>query len=236
MLEPYEGGGGRGLSNFGPEELSEIVAALDAQGFQVHVHAIGDRAVRESLDAFEGARVANGVRDARHTIAHIQVVHPHDVPRFAELDVIPNGQPYWACLEPQMVELTLPVLGPERSARQYPFGSLLRTGARLAFGSDWTVSTADPFAEMAVAITRRPLGEPDAEVFLPQERVTPQEAIEAFTMGSARVTGLDDVAARVEPGRLADLVVADRDVLEPGAMEDARAALTIVGGRVVHGG
>jgi len=236
MLEPYEGGDGRGVSNFGPEELSEIVAALDAQGFQVHVHAIGDRAVRESLDAFEGARVANGVRDARHTIAHIQVVHPDDVPRFAELDVIPNGQPYWACLEPQMVELTLPVLGPERSARQYPFGSLLRTGARLAFGSDWTVSTADPFAEMAVAITRRPLGEPDAEVFLPQERVTPQEAIEAFTMGSARVTGLDDVAARVEPGRLADLVVADRDVLEPGAMEDARAALTIVGGRVVHGG
>ncbi|HEX6262699.1 MAG TPA: amidohydrolase [Actinomycetota bacterium] len=235
MLEPYTGSESRGVSNFEPEELNEIVSALDAEGFQVHVHAIGDRAVREALDAFEVARVANGVRDARHTIAHIQVVHPDDVPRFAELDVIPNGQPYWACLEPQMVELTLPVLGPERSARQYPFGSLLRTGARLAFGSDWTVSTADPLAEMAVAVTRQPPDEPEAEVLLPEERLTPGEAIEAFTIGSARVNRLEDVTAAVEPGRLADLVVVDRDILEPGSMEGASAAVTIVGGRIVHG-
>ena len=233
MLEPYVGSDDRGVSNFEPEELSEIVTALDAEGFQVHVHAIGDRAVREALDAFEGARVANGVRDARHTIAHIQVVHPDDVPRFGELDVIPNGQPYWACLEPQMVELTLPVLGPERSAQQYPFGSLLRTGARLAFGSDWTVSTADPLAEMAVAVSRRSPSEGDAEVFLPEERLTPEEAIAAFTVGSARVTRFDDVTGAIGPGRLADVAVVDRDILEPGAMEEARVVLTIVGGEVV---
>ncbi|HUG89015.1 MAG TPA: amidohydrolase family protein, partial [Actinomycetota bacterium] len=174
-----------------------------------------------------------GVRDARHTIAHIQVVHPDDVPRFGELDVIPNGQPYWACLEPQMVELTLPVLGPERSAQQYPFGSLLRTGARLAFGSDWTVSTADPLAEMAVAVSRRSPGEGDTEVFLPEERLTPEEAIAAFTVGSSRVTRFDDVTGAIGPGRLADVAVVDRDILEPGAMEEARIALTIVGGEIV---
>ncbi|HEX6262703.1 MAG TPA: amidohydrolase [Actinomycetota bacterium] len=233
MLEPYTGTENRGVSNVEPQELIEIVSALDSEGFQVHIHAIGDRAVREALDAFQAARQANGSRDARHTIAHIQIVHPDDVPRFAALGVIPNGQPFWACLEPQMVELTLPVLGPKRSAQQYPFGSLLRAGARLAFGSDWTVSTADPFEEMAVAVARRPPGEPDAEVFLPDERVTPEEAIEAFTTGAARVTGFH--GATIEPGRPADLVVADRDVLEPGAMEEARAAVTIVGGRVVHG-
>ena len=234
MLEPYEGSDGRGESNFEPEELNEIVTALDAEGFQVHVHAIGDRAVREALDAFGVARAANGIRDARHTIAHLQIVHPDDVSRFAELDVIPNGQPYWACLEPQMVELTLPVLGSERSAQQYPFGSLLRSGASLAFGSDWTVSTADPLAEMAVAVSRRPPGEPEGEVFLPGERLTPAEAIAAFTHGSARVNRLEGVTAAIEPGRLADLVVVDRDIHEPGAMEEARVALTIVGGQVVH--
>jgi predicted amidohydrolase YtcJ len=234
MLEPYAGSEQRGESVFEPDELAAIVATLDAEGFQVHVHAIGDRAVREALDAFEAVRRTNGPRDARHTIAHLQVVHPEDVPRFAALDVIPNGQPYWACLEPQMVELNLPVLGPDRSTHQYPFGSLLRSGAQLAFGSDWTVTTADPLQEMTVAVTRQVPGRPESDVFLPDERLTPAEAITAFTTGSARVNRLDRETGAMEPGRLADLAIVDRDIREPGAMETARVLLTVVGGEVVH--
>ena len=117
---------------------------LDARGFQLHYHAIGDRAVREALDAIEAARRANGARDGRHHIAHIQVIHPDDLPRFRALDAVANAQPLWAVHEAQMDDLTIPILGPERTGWQYPFGSLLRAGARLAFGSDWTVSTRGP--------------------------------------------------------------------------------------------
>jgi predicted amidohydrolase YtcJ len=237
LLGPYltgEAAGTTGESIFEPEELREVVGRLDVEGFQVHVHAIGDRAVRETLDAFEAARAVNGSRDARHTIAHIQLVHPDDVPRFAELDVIPNGQPYWACLEPQLVELNLPMLGPERSRWLYPFGSLLRSGAPLAFGSDWTVSTANPLEEMAVAVTRQVPGDPGSEVLLPDERLSTEQAIEAFTRATARLNRLEGETGEVEPGRLADLVVVDRDILEPGAMEEAGVVATVAGGEVVH--
>ena len=144
MLTPYLDAGGRETGNRGHSfveagALVEAVAALDAAGFQVHVHAIGDRASREALDAFEGS-----ARDRRHHIAHIQVVHPDDVRRFAELGVAANAQALWACEDEQMTELTLPFLGPERSSWQYPFGDLHRAGARLVMGSDWPVSTPDP--------------------------------------------------------------------------------------------
>ena len=128
--------------------------ALDALGFQVHFHAIGDRAVREALDAIEGARRANGDSDRRHHIAHIQVIHPDDVPRFAALDVTANMQPLWACHEPQMDELTIPFLGEPRWRTQYPFGALVRSGARLAGGSDWSVSSPDVLWGAHVAVNR----------------------------------------------------------------------------------
>src|SRR4029077_11708699 len=134
---------GRSTSNTGisfvdPVALRDHVTKLDALGFQVHFHALGDRAVREALDAIEAARRANGPSDGRHHLAHLQVVDPADVPRFRELDAIATIQPLWATHEPQMDELTIPFLGPERSALQYPFGSLQRAGARIAGGSDWT--------------------------------------------------------------------------------------------------
>ena len=127
---------------------------LDAQGFQVHLHAIGDRAVREALDAIEAARAANGANDHRHHIAHLQVMHPDDIPRFAALGVTANMQALWAAHEPQMDELTIPFIGPERAARQYLFGDLLRSGARLAAGSDWAVSSANPLRAIHVAVNR----------------------------------------------------------------------------------
>ena len=159
MIEPYldaSGGqtGNSGLSYLDPADLAEQVTRLDVAGFGVHVHAIGDRAVREALDAFEAARASNVVSPGRHHIAHIQVVHGDDIPRFAELSVTANMQALWAAHEPQMDELTIPFLGPQRAARQYPFGALLQAGARLAAGSDWAVSSANPLWGIHVAVNR----------------------------------------------------------------------------------
>jgi predicted amidohydrolase YtcJ len=241
MLDPYLDSSGRptpnrGLSMVDPEELDRAVTRLDRAGFQVHVHAIGDRAVREALDAFEAARSANGVGDHRHHIAHIQIIHPDDVPRFATLGVVANGQPYWACLEEYQRDLTIPFLGPDRAGRQYPFASLLRTGATLAFGSDWNVSTPNPFLELEVAVTRVAPDDRDAEPFLPHERLDLSTAVRAFTMGSAFVNHLDEVTGSIEPGKLADLVVLDRDIFaeDAGPIGDARVALTLMEGRPVH--
>jgi predicted amidohydrolase YtcJ len=232
----------RGISMVEPELLHEAVPALDAAGFQVHFHAIGDRAVREALDALETARTANGHNDHRHHIAHIQVVHPDDVGRFATLDVTANGQPLWAAYDDQMVELTIPFLGPERTAWQYPFASLKRAGARLAFGSDWSVSTPDPMEEMSVAVNRSlhpAAGETNpkaADPFLPDERLTLAEAIEAFTMGTAYVNHLDDVTGSIEVGKYADLAVVDRDLfsVDPGSIHEAAVVMTLVEGELVY--
>jgi predicted amidohydrolase YtcJ len=257
MLSPYLDGhghetGGRGTSFFDPAELNEAVTAIDARGFQVHIHAIGDRAVREALDAIAAARAANGhgagrwgrgqQGNGRHHIAHLQVIHPEDVPRFRELGVLANCQPLWASYEPQMTELTLPFLGPERSAWQYPFGSLAAAGAQLCFGSDWPVSSPNPMWEMHTAVNRTtspeyPFRGPGTGTpFLPGERIGLPAAIAAFTMGSAYVNHDERDAGSIEPGKRADLVVLDRDLFAQPAAEIALAEvdLTLVDGTVVH--
>jgi len=218
MIEPYHDPTGchphgSGLSYVDPGALLGYVTQLDALGFQVHLHAIGDRAVREALNAIEAARTANGWTDNRHHIAHLQVVHPDDVRRFAELDVTANMQGLWAAHEPQMDELTIPFIGPERTARQYVFGDLLRSGARLAAGSDWAVSSANPLRAIHVAVNRSLQGATgaEAEPFLPGQRLELAEALAAYTIGSAYVNHLDDETGTIEPGKLADLVVLDRD-------------------------
>jgi predicted amidohydrolase YtcJ len=247
MLVPYlDGRGGvtenLGLEYFDPDELRSAVVALDADGFQVHVHAIGDRAVRDALDAFAAARTANGATDGRHHISHIQFVTPADVPRFAELGVVANAQPLWACNEPQMLELTVPFVEPERLGWLYPFGSLLRSGARLAMGSDWSVSSPDPLEELHVAVNRTmPPGyvygdAGDDEPMLPDERLSVRDALEAFTLGSAFVNHLDDETGSVEVGKAADLVVLSEDLLAlpADALTDATVDLTLVDGSVVY--
>lgn len=219
MLEPYCDGHGHftdnsGISFVAPETLNEAVPILDAEGFQVHFHAIGDRAVRECLDAVEHAIGRNGRRDNRHHIAHIQVVHPEDVARFRELGVAANMQSLWATYEPQMVDLTLPFLGEPRSAWQYPFGDLLRSGAVLAAGSDWSVSTPDPMAAIHTAVNRKAApgheeGEYDA--FLPEQAIDLATSLTAYTAGSAWVNHLDHTTGTIEVGKLADLALLDRD-------------------------
>jgi predicted amidohydrolase YtcJ len=226
MLEPYlDPTGchqhGSGLSYVDPLALREYVTQLDAGGFQVHLHAIGDRAVREALDAIEAARHANGGSDNRHHIAHLQVVHPDDVPRFAALGVTANMQGLWAAHEPQMDELTIPFIGPDRTRRQYVFADLLRSGARLAAGSDWAVSSANPLRAIHVAVNRSLLGATgaEAEPFLPGQALTLGAALAAYTLGSAYVNHLDDQTGTIEAGKLADLVVLDRDPFAGPASE-----------------
>ncbi|MFD8750225.1 amidohydrolase [Kitasatospora sp. NPDC059577] len=240
MTSPYLDGCGcatpnSGLSFVDPDALRGYVTELDALGFQVHFHALGDRAVREALDAVEAARTANGWRGARHHLAHLQVVHPDDLARFARLGAIANIQPLWAAHEPQMDELTIPFLGPERAAWQYPFGDLQRAGATLAAGSDWPVSSPDPLAGLHVAVNRMEPEATDGRVFLPEQRLDLGSAIAAYTAGSAYVNGHDD-AGVLAAGRLADLVVLDRDVLTgpAGEIAQARVLRTYVGGELVH--
>lgn len=255
LFEPYcsgcggaEGTGGhaepgednRGLVYVEPELLSAAVTELDGHGFQVHLHAIGDRAVHNALNAVAAARAAHGSRDNRHHVAHIQVVRPDDVARFAELGVVANCQAYWAQHEPQMDELTIPFLGPERAAQQYPFASLLRSGARLAMGSDWAVTTADPLEQLEVAVTRVDPENRGNRSFLPDERLTLDEAFDAFTAGSAFVNH-DEQGGVIAVGRRADLAVLDSDIFAPGfaggdrvPIADARVRLTVAAGAVVH--
>ena len=236
MLEPYLGKDTAGISMHEPEELRRMVTLLDAEGFQVHIHTIGDRAVREALDAFDAAQRTNGRRDARHHLAHVQVVHPDDIPRFRELGVVANVSPYWAVRSGYIEELTLPFVSRETARWIYPFGSLHRAGAALAFGSDWAVSTANPLLEIEVAVTRVPPHDRDAEPFLPEERLDLPSAIAAFTIGSAYVNHLDRETGSIEPGKLADLAVLDRNVFDPGAgrIGDARVVLTLVEGEAVY--
>jgi hypothetical protein len=239
MIEPYLDScgcqtGNRGLSHVDAALLREYVTMIDAAGFQVHLHAIGDRAVREALDAVEAARHANGANDHRHHIAHLQVMHPDDIPRFAALGVTANMQALWAAHEPQMDELTIPFIGPERAARQYLFGDLLRSGARLAAGSDWAVSSANPLRAAHVAVNRTLPGTP-AEPLLPAQALGLGEALGAYTAGSAYVNHLDETGA-IEEGMLADLVVLDRDPFDGPADEIAFTGVhsTYVAGQRVH--
>jgi len=245
VLEPYLEADGRRSQNRGrsfveAEELKACITRLDAEGFQVHVHAIGERGVREALDAFQVARATNGANDHRHHIAHLQVVHPDDIPRFRELGVVANVQPLWAVGEGQMLHLTIPFLGPERSGWQYPFASLVGSGATLAMGSDWSVSSANPLWEMHVAVNRTApedytYGGGTGEPFLPEERIGLATAVDGFTINSAYVNHLDHVTGSIEVGKLADLVVLDRNVFAHPVEEiaEAEVILTLVEGERV---
>ena len=203
------------------------------------MHAIGDRAVRTGLDAVAAIRARNGLADRRPHIAHLQVVHPADIPRFAALGVTATIQPLWAAWEAQMRDLTVPVLGPERVARQYPFGSLARSGAHLAGGSDWSVSTPNVLHEVEVAVNRVvPESRGIEPPFLPGERLDLETALRAFTTGGAWVQRLEPTTGTLEPGKLADIVILDRDLFDRGAGEigDARVALTLMEGQAVYVG
>jgi predicted amidohydrolase YtcJ len=239
LLQPYlkKPGNVRGIPMVDPELLKEAVTRLDAAGFQVHFHAIGDGAVRESLDAIEAARRRNGDLGHRDHISHLELIDPADVPRFRELGVIANFQPLWAYADDYITKLTIPFLGPERAARLYPIGTIYRSGAVVAFGSGWYVSSANPLEEIQVAVTRMgPQGETHTP-FLPGERINLPEALAAFTINAAYTNRLEKATGSIEVGKNADLIVLDHNLFAIPASEigKSRVLLTLFGGRPVHG-
>ncbi|MFK3677885.1 amidohydrolase [Microbacterium sp. NPDC090218] len=241
MLTPYRDESGHdtcnhGLSFIDPEKLREYVTALDATGQQVHMHALGDRAVREALDALQVARDANGDTDGRHHLAHLQIVAADDVARFAPLGAIANIQALWATHEDQLDELTLPFLQEGQVERQYPFGDFVRAGVRLAAGSDWPVSTADPLAAIHVAVNRTAPDSEHAPLGGAQQRLDLETAFAAYTSGSAFVNRRDDDTGSIREGYLANLVVIDPDPFRLPASDVhlAKVAETWIEGRRVH--
>jgi len=238
MLEPYLiPSGSRGIPMVNPELLKRAVTELDAEGFQVHFHSIGDAAIRYALDAVEEALLENGQLGNRHHISHIQMFDPADIPRFAELQVIANFQPLWAYADEYVTELTIPFIGEERARWMYPIKSVQDTGAIIAFGSDWSVSTANPFPQMETAVTRMSAVDDSYPVFIPEERIDLETAIAAFTINAAFVNKHEDETGSIEAGKLADLIVLDQNVfeIEPANISDTKVLLTLFGGEAVHG-
>jgi len=238
VLKPYVGTeNDTGMALVEPELLKRIVTQIDKEGFQLHFHAIGDAAIRQVFDALEAARKANGARDSRHHLSHIELFHPDDIPRFRELGAVANFQPLWALADSYINELTLPLLPPETHRWIYPIGSVLRSGAVVAFGSDWSVSSANPLEEMEVAVRRADWTKPDAAPFLPDERIDLRDAIAAFTINAAYVSFQDDRTGSIEPGKLADLVVLDRNLfaIDANQISEAKVLMTLLGGKPVYG-
>lgn len=241
LSAPYRDATGRATANSGlsfipPRNLKRYVTALDAAGFQVHFHALGDRAVTEALNAIKAARTANGDRGNRHHLAHLQWISSADIPRFAKLGAVANLQMLWAMHEDQLDELTIPFIEPGLVDRLYPFGELAESGATLAAGSDWPVSTPDPLAAIHIGVNRTldPANAPPLGGV--EQRLTLADALTAYTFGSAFVNGLEGDTGRIQAGYLADLVVIDRNLFAfPTAqIGQARVRLTLSGGRVVY--
>lgn len=238
LLQPYLGTGReeQGWLNFEPEVFKPVAAELDRLGFQIHVHAIGDRAIQSSFDALEFAQARNGRRDSRHHLAHIQLFDPPDIARFRRLGVVANFQPLWAQADPYIVEMTLPVLGPERSRWLYPIRSVASSGAVIACGSDWSVSSMNPLDAIQVAVTRRGHLEKLGPAWIPEEAVDLPLMLAGYTINGAYVNFEENETGSIEVGKAADLIVLDRNLFEIPAHEIhlAKVLLTLLDGKAVY--
>ena len=240
MLEPYADRLDEGITGtplVSRSNLIELVTRLDALGFQIHFHTIGDAATHYSLDALEVARTQNGLRDSRHHLSHIMVWEPTDFERMANLDAIANFQALWASKGTHYDEITYVRMGEERSKYLYPINTLHKLGVKLAFGSDWYVTSANPLLAIEVAVTRL---EPDGNTtdpLLPNEAIDLATAIRAATLGSAYGNFLNEETGSIEVGKLADLIVIDKNLFDLPAndISEARVLLTLFGGEIVFG-
>jgi predicted amidohydrolase YtcJ len=236
LIEPYIGlHGQRGDLILEPDALNAAVTRFDAMGLQVHMHAIGDRAVRAGLDAIEAARKANGPGDNRHHISHLQMIHVDDIERFAGLDTAANFQALWAWPDNWIMELNLPVLGEERVQGMYPIGGVARAGGRIVGGSDWNVSSANPLDAIEAAIHRHdPLIE-EGPVLNANERVSLELMIDAYTINAAWLMHHEDLTGSIEVGKRADIVVLDRNLFEIPVTEinDAGVVETLLDGQTI---
>ncbi|HYD52670.1 MAG TPA: amidohydrolase [Gemmatimonadaceae bacterium] len=234
MLEPFtDAPADRGLFVSTPEQLYEWTRGADAAGLHVLVHAIGDRAIRTQLDVFERVAREHGARDRRVRIEHAQHVAPAELPRFKQLGVIPSMQPYHAIDDGRWAEK---VIGPERAKGTYAFRALLDHGATLAFGSDWFVAPPTPLEGIYAAVTRRTLDERRPDGWVPEQKITVEEALRAYTRGSAYAEFAERDKGVLARGMLADFVMIDRDLtrIAPERIRDAKVLMTVVGGRPVY--
>ena len=237
LLQPYCSGlHSHGQRNWEGNSLAEAAAQVDELGLQLHIHAIGDAAVRQALDAVEFVQRRNGFRDRRPVIAHAQLVDDADIGRFAALGVIPNMQPLWAQLDALMIELTVPRLGAARADRQYRMASLLDTGAKLALGSDWPVSSGAPLEGIAVAVSRQTAEGAPAGGWTPQEILPVERALSAYTAGVAYQAFAEQRWGTITAGASADLVWLERDPRGAAAAEirDIAVLATYLRGTPAH--
>ena len=236
LVEPYVGmHGKRGDLILEPDALNAAVTRFDAMGLQVHMHAIGDRAVRAGLDAIEAARLANGPSDNRHHISHLQMIHIDDIDRFGSLETAANFQALWAWPDDWIMELNLPVLGAERVQGMYPIASVARAGGRIVGGSDWNVSSANPLDAIETAVRRQDAFAGDGPVLNENERIGLQTMIDAYTRNAAWLMHQEGRVGSIEVGKRADVVVLDRNLFEIPVTEinQANVVMTLLDGETV---
>jgi predicted amidohydrolase YtcJ len=234
MFEPFsDTPGDRGLFVSTPENLHAWTSGADRAGLHVLVHAIGDRAIATQLDIFERVARENGARDRRFRIEHAQHIAPRDIPRFGALGVIASMQPYHAIDDGRWAER---VIGPVRARGTYAFRSLLDSAATLAFGSDWFVAPPSPLEGIYAAVTRRTLDDAHPGGWVPEQKITVEEALRAYTFGGAYASFEEGFKGTLVRGRAADLVLLDRDLtrIAPEEIRAVRVVLTVVGGQIVH--
>lgn len=238
LLTPYaDEPGGNAPLMFPQDQIDALFAALDRHRFQIHVHCIGDAATRAALDGFAAARAANGAWPSLHQIAHCQVVHPDDRPRFRELGVMANVQPLWAAYDPVVPDDTMAMIGAERAPLTYAFRSLIDAGAPYCINSDWAVTTLNPFEIIGTAVTREPPRRRGrSEPFFPEERLSVTEAVLGYTVHAAEAAWRSGYTGTLKPGYSGDLIVLDRDIFacDPYEIAEARVLLTIFRGQEVH--
>jgi predicted amidohydrolase YtcJ len=237
MLEPYaDDASTRGKLFWDPDKYTSAVAEIDKRGVQIFTHAIGDYAIRTALDAYENAERVNRTRDRRFRVEHIETCSAADIPRFGKLGVIASMQPLHAYPDDDTLNVWAVANGPDRASRGWVWQSIAKTGGRLAFGSDWPVVTLNPWQGLQNAVTRQTVeGKPEGG-WLPEQRLTLAQAIEAYTLGAAYSGRREKTEGSLEPGKLADLVVLSQDLFEidPHKIAETKVFLTMVGGQVVY--
>jgi predicted amidohydrolase YtcJ len=238
LVSPYaDAGGGNASLMFPQDQIDALFTALDAHRFQIHVHCIGDAATRAALDGFAAARRANGVWPSLHQIAHCQLVHPDDRPRFADLGVMANLQPLWAATDPVIPDETAEMIGATRGPWTYAFRSLIDAGAPSCINSDWAVSTLNPFEIIGTAVTREPPRHRGRSApFFPAERLSVTEAVLGYTTHAASACWRSGYTGALKPGYSGDLILLDRDIFgcDPYAIAETKVLLTLFRGRPVH--